>query len=445
MFDALTARLTGVFDRLRGRGVLRDENISEALREVRRALLEADVHVGVARTFIENIKERALGEKVIRGVNPGQQLIRIVHDELVQLLGGADAGSQSDPAVRGRILLLGLQGSGKTTFAAKLALRIMGMGRRAALLGLDTNRPAAGDQLARLAETAGVPVRLAAYGADPVRECASLLAELEHDRSATVIVDTAGRQTVDEDLMEELACIHQALKPDHTMLVLDALTGQDAVKTAEAFAGRIPCTGAALTKLDGDARGGAALSLRAVTGLPILYAGIGEGLDALERFRPDRMAGRILGMGDVATLVEKAAVKAGGAEALAEEGRRLVEGEFTLSDFREQIRRLRSMGPIQDLAGMLPEALGKAMSGVDMEEGSFIALEAMIDSMTLEERRRPSIIDGSRRRRIARGSGRTVPEVNSLLKQYAVMQKMARALSGGKGRGRKGRLRFPPK
>jgi signal recognition particle subunit SRP54 len=443
MFDALTARLTGVFDRLRGRGVLREENITEALREVRRALLEADVHVRVARTFIENIRESALGETLIRGVNPGQQLIRIVHDELIQLLGGEDAGPEDIQSLKGRILLLGLQGSGKTTFGAKLALRIEGTGRRAVLLGLDTSRPAAGDQLARLAESVGVSVRLAARGADPVRECAALLAELEQDRSATVIIDTAGRQTVDEELMEELNRLHQELKPDSTILILDAMTGQDAVKTAEAFAGRIPCTGAALTKLDGDARGGAALSLRAVTGLPILYAGIGEGLDALERFQPERMAGRILGMGDVITLVEKAAAEAGGTEALAEEGRRLVEGEFTLSDFREQIRRLRSMGPIQDLAGMLPGALGKAMSGVDLDEGSFVALEAMIDSMTLEERRRPSIIDGSRRQRIARGSGRTVQEVNGLLKQYAAMQKMAKALRG-KGRGRKGRLPFPP-
>lgn len=445
MFDALTARLTSVFDRLRGRGVLTEENISDALREVRRALLEADVNVRVARSFIERVKERALGGDVTRGVNPGQQMIGIVHDEMVQLLGGEGGWHDLELAERGptRVMLLGLQGSGKTTLCGKLAKRFQNGNLNVALLGIDPNRPAAGEQLKRLAEQIDTPVMVASEGSDPLEEGKHFCRELEEGGADLLLIDTAGRQTVDEALMEELGILHRGLEPLQTILVLDAMTGQDAVRTAEAFSNRIECTGAVITKLDGDSRGGAALSLRAVTGLPIVFAGVGEGLDALEPFHPGRMADRILGMGDVVSLVEKAAAEAGGAEVLAEEGRKFVEGEFNLDDFREQIRRLRAMGSLQDLMSMLPGKLGGALQVQEMDESSILALEAIIDSMTPEERQRPSIINGSRRRRIARGSGRSVQEVNALLKQYSMMKKMAKAFKG-KGQGRRGRPPVPP-
>ncbi len=443
MFDALTARLSTVLDRLRGRGVLSEENVTEALRDVRRALLEADVNVGVARSFIESVKEQALGSEVGKGVRPGQQMIGIIHSEMIRLLGGEGNSAEVDlsgspPVI---LMLLGLQGSGKTTTAAKLAVHFRSGGRKIGLMGLDPYRPAAGEQLRRLAERIDVPVEVARESEDPVDAGVRILSELKAAGSEVILADTAGRQTVDEALMNELASLRQKLNPQETLLVLDAMTGQDAVTTASAFSGRLDCTGAILTKLDGDARGGAALSLRGVTGLPIRYVGIGEDLGALEVFHPDRMAGRILGMGDVVSLVERAAEDAGGAEVLAAEGKRFIEGEFTLEDFREQMRRLRGMGSLQDLVGMLPGQFDRALTGQEIDESSIVALEAMIDSMTPEERRRPSILDGSRRRRIARGSGRSVQEVNALLKQYSMMQKMAKAL---KGKGRKGQMPFPP-
>ncbi len=444
MFDTLTARLSTVFDRLRGRGALTEENVAEALREVRRALLEADVNVGVARSFIDRVKERALGEEVIRGVRPGQQVVRVVHEELVELLGGKETARELALGRRShsRMLLLGLQGSGKTTLGAKLGRKLMATGRTPALLGVDTNRPAAAEQLQRLAGSVGIAVRTAEAGSDPIRRATELTAELEAEGADVVIVDTAGRQTIDEGLMVELSALHAALEPAESLLVLDAMTGQDAVRTAEAFAAQITCTGAVLTKLDGDARGGAALSLRAVTGIEIIYAGTGETVDALEPFHPERMAGRILGMGDVVTLVEKAATEAGGAEVLEEEGKKFLEGAFTLDDFREQLRRLRGMGSLHSLAGMLPGQLGKALAGASADEGALVGLEAIIDSMTPEERARPSVIDGSRRRRIARGSGRSVQEVNNLLKQFEAMRKMAKQLKR-KGRSGRGRPPFP--
>ena len=445
MFDALTSRLSEVFDRLRGRGTLTEENVSDALREVRRALLEADVNVRVARSFIEDVKGRVLGEEVIRGVNPGQQMVRAIHEEMVRLLGGEAEVRGLDVEGKGtaRVLLLGLQGSGKTTLAGKLARRYGERGRRVGLLGLDVHRPAAGEQLEKLAQRLEIPVRTATAGADPVEAARTSTSELEAEGLDLLLVDTAGRQTVDAGMMEELEKVTGAMDPRETLLVLDAMTGQDAVRTAEAFTDRIPCTGAVLTKLDGDARGGAALSLREVTGLPILYAGVGEGLEALEPFHPERMAGRILGMGDVVSLVEKAAEEAGGTEALAAEGERFLKGDFDLEDFRDQLDRLRSMGPLQELVGMLPGGAGKALAGQEMDEAALVAVEAMIDSMTPRERRDPRIIDGSRRRRIARGSGRSVQEVNGLLKQFEMMRKMTKALRG-KGKGRRGRLPFPP-
>jgi len=370
-------------------------------------------------------------------------MIGIIHSELVELLGGAGEPAELDLAGKSpvTIMLLGLQGSGKTTLAAKLALRFRTGGRKIGLMGLDPYRPAAGKQLKRLAERVAAPVSVAAQGESPLTAALRISSEFAASGLDLVLVDTAGRQTVDEVLMGELADLQQQLQPRESLLVLDAMTGQDAVKIAGTFNDRLECTGAVMTKLDGDARGGAALSLRGVTGLPIRYAGMGEELGALEVFHPDRMAGRILGMGDVVSLVERAAADAGGAEALAEEGRKFVAGEFTLEDFREQMRRLRSMGSLQDLVGMLPGQFDKALAGQEVDEQSIVALEAMIDSMTPEERRRPAILDGNRRRRIARGSGRSVQEVNNLLKQYSMMQKMAKTM---KGKGRKGRTPFPP-
>jgi len=445
MFDALTARLTPVLNRLRGRGVLTEENVSEALREVRRALLEADVNVGVARAFIDRVRETALGAEITRGVGAGQQMIGAVHAELVRLLGGdEEVRDVVDPGRGGsRIMVLGLQGSGKTTFCGKLARRLSRPGRTISLLGLDPYRPAAGEQLSRLGGKLDLAVSVLAAGEDPVTAGVQRCRELEGAGAELVLIDTAGRQTVDDRLMDELGALHAALEPQQTLLVLDAMTGQDAVRTAAAFTARVECTGAVLTKLDGDARGGAALSLRETAGLPIVYAGTGEALEDLDLFHPGRMADRILGMGDVVTLVEKATQEAGGEEALAEEGRRFLGGEFTLEDFREQIRRLRSMGPLSDIVGMLPGQLAGKMPGAGADESSIVALEAIIDSMTPEERRRPSIINASRRKRIARGSGRSVQEVNGLLKQYDMMQKMARSLKGRPG-GRRGRRPFPP-
>lgn len=432
MFEALTARLTPVIEHLRGRGVLNEGNISEALREVRRALLEADVGITVARSFIDNVKEKALGGQLTKGVNPGQQMVAIIHAELVVLLGGNQSAGEIVSAGGGisRILLIGLQGSGKTTTCAKLALRFKASGRTPALLGLDPYRPAAGDQLKILAGKIEVPALTAGSADTLVKDGIGMCVELEKNGADTIIVDTAGRQTVDYDLMTELAALKKKFAPAETLLVLDALTGQDAVATAEAFTATIECTGVILSKLDGDSRGGAALSLRAVTGVPILYAGVGEELDRLELFHPDRMATRILGMGDVVTLVEKAAENAGGEEVLLEEGRRFIEGEFTLEDLKSQLKRLHSIGSVQNIVDMLPGKISGAMAAGSVDESSLVAMDAIMDSMTLEERRRPSIIDGSRRRRIARGSGRTVQEVNNLLKQFEMMKKMAKTLRG---------------
>ncbi len=441
MFDALTARLTGVLDRIRGGGVLTEENVAEALREVRRALLEADVHVRVARTFIEDVKDRTLGERTLKGVRPGAQLVRAVHEGLVALLGGPEPAPEPDLSTGGRrrLLLLGLQGCGKTTLAAKLARRYGEQGWRIGLLGLDAHRPAAGDQLRRLAEEVAAPVRVVTAGGDPRAEGPRLMAALESEEVDAVVVDTAGRQTVDENLMTELAALHEALRPTESWLVLDAMTGQDAVRTAEAFTARLPCTGAVLTKLDGDARGGAALSLRSITGLPIRYVGVGESVGALEVFQPERLAGRILGMGDVVTLVERAAEQAGGMDQLAADGKKLAGGRFDLEDLRDQLKRLRGLGSMHQVLDLLPGSLTRGMPEAGEGEIPVRRMTAILDSMTPEERRRPQIIDGSRRRRIARGSGTSVREVNDLLRQYESMHKMMKAL---KGRG-KGRLPFP--
>jgi signal recognition particle subunit SRP54 len=429
MFGELTTRLEGVFKTLRGHGKLSESNIDGALKEVRRALLEADVHFKVVRDFTAAVREKSLGQAVRGSITPGQQLIKIVHDEMAALLGGkpielALAGS---PAV---VMLVGLQGSGKTTAAAKLALHLRKKGRRPALIGVDIYRPAAKDQLATLASGLDLPC----YSADgkPVAIARAALQRAGTENWDTLIVDTAGRLQIDAELMQELVDLKALLKPAEILYVADAMVGQDAVNVAGEFHGRLGVTGVIFSKTDGDARGGAALSIRAVTGIPVKFVGTGEKPSDFEVFYPERMASRILGMGDVVTLVERAqeAVDAEEAEKLA---RKLQKAAFTFEDFQSQLRQLKKMGPLSEILGMLPGMGGSALKGLEVDDHSLTKVEAMIQSMTGEERRRPEIINGSRRRRIATGSGTSVQDVNKLLKQFAGMQKMVKAMSHGKG------------
>ncbi len=404
-----------------GRGRLSEANIEEALREVRRALLEADVNFKVARRFVDDVRMRAVGEEVLRSLTPGQQVVKIVHEELAKLLGGRSEAfriASGSPAV---VLVVGLQGSGKTTFCAKLARYLRKRGRRPLLAAADTYRPAAQDQLAKLAGQLSVPVHLGRRGADPVDIAKSALGEARETGADVLVLDTAGRLHVDDEMMSELERMKEATGPSEILLVLDSMTGQDAVNVASEFVHRLDFTGAVLTKLDGDTRGGAAVSLRAVTGRPIKFAGVGEKLDALERFHPDRMASRILGMGDVLTLVERAE-EAADLEKAAQLEEKLRKQSFTLEDFLEQLKALKKMGPLDQLLGMIPGA-GK-LGGVAVDETALGRIEAIINSMTSGERRNPNGIDGSRRRRIAGGSGTTVQDVNRLLKQFDSMKTM---------------------
>ncbi len=421
MFDQLSERLQGAFKTLTGRGKLSEANIEEALREVRRALLEADVNFKVARSFVDDVKARAIGEEVLRSLTPGQQVVRIVHEELVKLLGGSAEPFRMPSASPAVIMVVGLQGSGKTTFCAKLARYVRKRGRSPLLAAADTYRPAAQEQLRTLASQLGVPVHVGPKGADPVAITAGALVEARSSGADIVILDTAGRLHVDTVMMAELDRIKEATGPQEILLVLDSMTGQDAVNVAQEFAERLDFTGAVLTKLDGDTRGGAAVSLKAVTGKPIRFAGVGEKLDALEGFHPDRMASRILGMGDVLTLVERAQEVADLDQAAKLE-EKLRKQSFTLEDFFEQLQAVKKMGPLDQLAGMIP-GMNK-MGAVAVDEKALARVEAIVNSMTPEERRHPNVIDGSRRKRIARGSGTTVQDVNRLLKQFETMKKM---------------------
>ncbi len=421
MFDQLSERLQGAFKTLTGRGKLSEANIEEALREVRRALLEADVNFKVARSFVDDVKARAIGEEVLRSLTPGQQVVRIVHEELVKLLGGSAEPFRMPSESPAVIMVVGLQGSGKTTFCAKFARYVRKRGRSPLLAAADTYRPAAQEQLRTLASQLGVPVHVGPKGADPVAITAGALAEARSSGADIVILDTAGRLHVDTVMMAELDRIKEATGPQEILLVLDSMTGQDAVNVAQEFAERLDFTGAVLTKLDGDTRGGAAVSLKAVTGKPIRFAGVGEKLDALEGFHPDRMASRILGMGDVLTLVERAQEVADLDQAAKLE-EKLRKQSFTLEDFFEQLQAVKKMGPLDQLAGMIP-GMNK-MGAVAVDEKALARVEAIVNSMTPEERRHPNVIDGSRRKRIARGSGTTVQDVNRLLKQFETMKKM---------------------
>lgn len=432
MFEQLQQSLRQTFDRLRGRGRLSPDDIKQALREVRIALLDADVHFQVARDFVQKLEPRLLGQEVMESLTPGQTVIKEVQDELQQLLGGETTPLRLRGQVPHVVLLLGLQGAGKTTFAAKLALRMKQEQHWPILVACDLKRPAAIEQLAVLGERIGVPVVRPEGQTDPAAVAKDAVRRATREGNDVVIVDTAGRQTVDEELMDELARIRDAVSPSASILVIDAMTGQAALPTAETFSARIGVDGVALSKLDGDARGGAALTVRAATGKPILFASMGEAPEALEPFHPDRMAQRILGMGDVMTLIERAQSQVDEKQA-REMTARLRKGEFSLEDFLEQLRAVQRMGPIRDLLGMIP-GVARKIKDTDIDERQLVRTRAIIESMTRQERRDPRILDASRRRRIARGSGTSVADVNRLLKQYEEMRRMTKSMKGMRGR-----------
>ncbi len=443
MFEALSGKLTGVFDRLRGRGALNETDVIEALREVRLALLDADVALPVVRDFITKVRERAVGQEVIDSVSPGQQVVKIVNDVMIEALGGEGAVplNLNAPAPI-PILMVGLQGSGKTTTSGKLALRLAQRQRKKVLLAsLDTQRPAAQLQLKQLAERAGVPSLPIVAGQTPLEIAARAMDTARREVFDIVILDTAGRLSIDEALMEEVKSIRAATSPAETLLVVDAMTGQDAVNTAKAFNDALGVTGIVLTRMDGDARGGAALSMRAVTGAPIKLTGSGEKLEALEDFHPERVAGRILGMGDVVGLVERAAetIDEEEAEKLA---RRMAKGQFDLEDFAKQLKQISKMGSLQSIVGMLPGAgkLLPQLGDANIDKKLLGRQAAIISSMTPKERRSPDMIKASRKKRIAAGAGVQVQDVNRLLKQFDDMSTMMKRMNklGQKGLMRQG-------
>jgi signal recognition particle subunit SRP54 len=431
MFESLSARLAEVAQRLRGKAKITEADLDGALREIRLALLEADVNFKVVKGLVARVRERALGADVLSGLHPGQQVVKIVHEELVATLGG-ERRSLTLTARPSVLMLVGLQGSGKTTTAAKLAVRLRKEGRRPMLVAADVYRPAAVDQLVQLGDQIGVEAHTRPVGTPALEVARSGLEAARAKGIDVVLLDTAGRLHVDEPMMDELVRICGAVTPAEILLVVDAMTGQEAVRVAEAFHAKLPLTGLVLTKMDGDARGGAALSIRAVTGVPVTYLGTGERTDGLEPFHPDRLAQRILGMGDILSLVERVQENVDQAEA-ERVAQRMLESRFTLEDFRSQLQQVKKMGPIGQLLQMVPgagEMAGAAQEAVD--SGQMKRIEAIIDSMTPAERRHPELIKASRRRRIALGSGTSTAEVNRLLKQFAEMQKMMKMLGGGK-------------
>ena len=433
MFDALSDRLDGIFSKVRNRGRLSERDIDEVTREIRRALLEADVNVRVARSFIDRVKESALGADLSKSLSPGQQFIKIVHDELVNALGGTTGKITMSPKPPTVIMLAGLQGSGKTTAAGKLAKLLKSQGLQPLLVGADLQRPAAVEQLRVLAERVEVP--FFSDPADPVASARGGIAEAERLGRNIVIVDTAGRLQIDVELMEELRDIRDVVQPHNTLLVVDAMTGQEAVNVATAFDETVGLDGVILTKIDGDARGGAALSVKEVVGKPILFAGTGEKLDEFEAFHPDRMADRILGMGDVMTLIEKAeAAFDTDQKERAEQIMR--EGNFTLEDFLDQMQQVKKMGSIQNVIGMLP-GMPKEVRNAEIDDREITRIEAIIQSMTPAERRKPDLINGSRRGRIAKGAGVNTADVNALLKQFKQVQQMMRSMGGMGKKGKK--------
>ena len=426
MFNQLAERFESIFRDLRGLGKITDSNIQQTSREIRRLLLEADVNIVVAKDFVNRVKDRAEGTKVLKSVKPGEQFIKIIHDELVALLGNdvksLELGSKK-PAV---ILMAGLQGAGKTTTCGKLAFLLKKQKKSVLLAAADVYRPAAIEQLVQVGKSIDIPVYEEGAG-DPVAICQSAVDEAKASKTDVVILDTAGRLHVDGEMMNEIQEISEAVSPNETMFVVDGMTGQDAVNSAKAFAAALPLTGTILTKLDGDARGGAAVSIAAVTGVPIKFIGVSEKVEGLEAFDPERIVNRILGLGDVVSLVEKAQdlFDENDAKKLEE---KLKNATFDLEDFREQLKQIKSMGSLNQIMGMMPGMNRKLMKGMDFDDKKLIWTDAIISSMTFEERKNPIIINGSRRSRISKGSGRTVQEINQLLKQFTEMKKMMKKM-----------------
>src|ERR1700693_1341383 len=443
MFDNLSDKLQRVFKNLRGEGKLTAENMEAALKEIRLALLEADVHFKVAKQFIEAVKEKAMGEEVLTALSPTQQVVKIVRDEMVKMLGQHQARLRTANEPPSVYMIVGLQGSGKTTSTGKLARYLSKNGQSPIMVSVDVYRPAARKQLSVLARDLKIPI----YDGEetkPVDLARSARKEAVQTGRDVLLVDTAGRLHIDDELMTELSQLKELLNPSEILFVADAMTGQDAVKSADEFHKRLGITGIILTKMDGDARGGAALSIRAVTGQPLKFVGVGEKPDALELFHPDRVAQRILGMGDVLSLIEK--VEENIDQKQAEEmQRKLIEDDFTLADFRDQVRQIRKLGPLESLLGMMPQVgMLKDLKNVKVDDNEITRLVAIVDSMTPRERANHMIINGQRRKRIARGSGTSVQEVNTLLKQYAQMRKMMKSFTGGGFMGKRlGKLKLP--
>jgi len=430
MFDDLSNKLDGVLGKFRQRGVLTEPMVRDGLREVRRVLLEADVNYQVTRDFLKRVQEKALGDQVLKSVSPGQQIVKIVHDELVTLLGGEAASGLAWAAVPPTVILVvGLQGSGKTTTLAKLAKRLARQGKKPLMAACDLYRPAAVDQLVDLGAQMDLPVYRGEEGEAVLSVAQAALTRARADRHQVLLVDTAGRLQIDEPMMEELRALQAALSPQEILLVADAMTGQEAVNIAQGFDEALTLTGVILTKMDGDARGGAALSIYGVTGKPIKFVGVGEGVDALDSADPQRLAGRILQMGDVVGLVERAQASMDLEEQARLEQKVLGKGRFTLEDFLSTLRQIQKMGPLEQLVKLIP-GVGAKLPTANMDPRKMKHIEAIILSMTPEERRRPEILNGSRRARIARGSGRPVSEVNRLLKQFKEMQKIMKQVRG---------------
>lgn len=446
-FEGLSERLQAVLGKLRGKGKVTEADVKAAMREVRLALLEADVNFKVVKEFIDRVRERAVGQEVLKSLTPGQQVIKVVNEELTRLMGGEQSKLTFSPSPPTVIMMVGLQGAGKTTTAGKLALHLKKQNRRPMLVAGDVYRPAAIRQLEVLGQQIDVPVFSLGDKESPVRIAEDGVKRAREEGCDTVLIDTAGRLHVDDAMMEELASIKESVNPREILLVVDAMTGQDAVNVAEQFHNRLGLTGVVLTKLDGDTRGGAALSVRAVTGCPIKFVGTGEKMNALEPFHPDRMASRILGMGDVLTLIEKAQA-AVDEERARELERKMRTQQFTFDDFLEQLQQVRNMGPLDEILGMIPGlSQAKELKNLQVDEKQLSRVEAIIRSMTPQEKQHPEILNASRRRRIARGSGTSIQEVNRLIKQFENMKKMMKQLStqgkGGKKKWRRGGFPFP--
>jgi len=443
VFESLSEKLQNALGKLRGKGKLSEKDVDVAMREVRLALLEADVNFKVVKDFIKNVKDRAIGAEVMESLTPGQQVIKIVNEELTKLMGENESKLNISPSPPTIVLMCGLQGSGKTTTSAKLAYNLLKKNKRPLLVACDIYRPAAIKQLEVVGQKVGVPVFTMGDKVNPVDIAKAAIEHGRKNNNDVIIIDTAGRLHIDEDLMEELTRIKESVKPHEILLVVDAMTGQDAVNVAETFNTKLDITGVVLTKLDGDARGGAALSIRAVTNKPIKFVGMGEKLDQLEPFYPDRMASRILGMGDVLSLIERAQATIDEKKALELE-KKIRSQQFTFEDFLEQINQVKKLGPLDEILGMIPGINNKALKNLDIDEREIVKIQAIIQSMTPAERNDPNIIDSSRRKRIALGSGTTVQDVNKLLKQFKETKKMMRRFADmEKTMKKKGKRKFP--